>query len=177
MSIDGHRAALWIRVSSADQDVDVQRAQLESWASDRNLDVVKIYEVHASAWRGHHHPDLRRMLADASLGQFDRLMVVATDRLHRSGPAAILSVWKQLLVLDVQLMSRREPFIETSSGAGRAFTELLVMITGWYAQLESDLISERTKAALAKRREAGHTLGRPKGSKDTKKRKRRTARR
>ena len=43
MSIDGRRAALWIRVSSADQDVDVQRAQLEAWASDRDLDVVKTY--------------------------------------------------------------------------------------------------------------------------------------
>ena len=51
-------------------------------------------------------------------------------------------------------MTRREPFIETGSGAGKAFTELLVMITGWCARLESDLISERTKEELR----AGRTL-------------------
>ena len=66
----------------------------EAWVGDRRLYVVKVCEAHALVWRGRHHPALRRMLADASLGIFDRLMVVVTDRLHRNGPAGILGVWK-----------------------------------------------------------------------------------
>ena len=51
--------------------------------------------------------------------------------------------------------------------------DLLYALTGWVARMESQRRSERTKAGLARAVAEGKKLGRPKGSKDKKKRKRR----
>jgi len=55
-------------------------------------------------------------------------------------------------------------------GAGQ---ELLYALTGWVARMESQRISERTKAGLTRVKAQGKRLGRPPGSKDKRKRKRR----
>jgi putative DNA-invertase from lambdoid prophage Rac len=47
-------------------------------------------------------------------------------------------------------------------------TDLLLVITGWVAQMESKRRSERTKAGMARARAAGKHVGRPKGSSDKK---------
>ena len=51
--------------------------------------------------------------------------------------------------------------------------ELLYAITGWVARMESQRRSERTKAGLARGVAQGKKLGRPPGSKDRKRRRRR----
>jgi DNA invertase Pin-like site-specific DNA recombinase len=43
-------------------------------------------------------------------------------------------------------------------------TEVMVALFGLFAEVERDLISERTKEGLAAIRAQGHLLGRPKGS-------------
>ena len=54
--------------------------------------------------------------------------------------------------------------------------ELFVAIAGWVARMECKRRSERTKAGLDRAIRQGKKLGRPKGSKDKKKRRKRTAR-
>lgn len=51
--------------------------------------------------------------------------------------------------------------------------ELLYAVTGWVAQMESQRISERTKAGLARAQVQGRCLGRPRGSRDRRRRKKR----
>jgi len=171
MTAQKKRAALWMRVSSADQVMETQQGILEKWARDRNLEVVKIYAVEKSAWRGDHHPMLRQLYQDASHGKFDVVMVQALDRLGRQGPGATLTVWKTLLGYGVQVASWREPFMESvASVAGQSMAEFLVMISGWIARQESELISQRTKAGNDRRRREGLPLGRQPGARDRKKR-------
>ena len=62
----------------------------------------------------------------------------------------------------------QEPWTE----AGGELLDLLLAIAGWVARMESNRRSERTKAGLARAIAQGKTLWRPKGSKDTKKRRR-----
>lgn len=169
--MNNRRAALWIRVSSEDQDPDVQQSLLEEWAERRGFNVVHVYRVQKSAWRGDHHPMLRELYAGASHGDFDIVMVNALDRLGREGPGPTLAAWKTLQGYGVTVASYREPFVETvGSTAGQALGELLVMIHGWIARNESELISQRTKAALAKRRKLGLPVGRKPGARDRGKR-------
>jgi putative DNA-invertase from lambdoid prophage Rac len=68
----------------------------------------------------------------------------------------------------VQVLSYQEPWTE----AGGELLDLLLAIAGWVARMESNRRSERTKAGLARAVAQGKRLGRPKGSKDSKKRKR-----
>jgi DNA invertase Pin-like site-specific DNA recombinase len=46
--------------------------------------------------------------------------------------------------------------------------EVLYAIAGWIARMESQRRSERTKTGMARARVQGKILGRPKGSKDKK---------
>ena len=60
-------------------------------------------------------------------------------------------------------------------GAGHGeLAELLYALTGWVAKIESHQHrSERTKAGLTRVKAQGKRLGRPQGSKDRRKRKKR----
>ena len=59
-------------------------------------------------------------------------------------------------------------------GAGHGeLAELLYALTGWVAKIESQHRSERTKAGLTRVKAQGKRLGRPQGSKDRRKRKKR----
>ena len=80
------KAAIWSRVSTNEQDTSNQVLQLELWAKQRGFDIVKIYNVEESAWRGAHKKAIHEALEDARKGQYSVLMVWALDRLSREGP-------------------------------------------------------------------------------------------
>ena len=44
------KAAIWARVSTADQDVENQIRQLEAWAGTRGFEVVKVFRMEESAY-------------------------------------------------------------------------------------------------------------------------------
>ncbi len=69
----------------------------------------------------------------------------------------------------MQVWSYQEPWTE----AGGELLDLLLAIAGWVARMESNRRSERTKAGPARAVAQGKSLGRPKGSKDKRKRGRR----
>ncbi len=62
---------------------------------------------------------------------------------------------------------------ESWTEAPGELAELLYALTGWVARMESQRRSERTKAGLARVKAQGKRLGRPSGSKDKRKRRRR----
>jgi len=62
---------------------------------------------------------------------------------------------------------------ESWAGAPGELGELLYALAGWVARMESQRRSERTKVGLARLIAKGKELGRPKGTKDKKKRKKR----
>ena len=96
------------------------------------------------------------------------VLVWALDRLSREGALAILSLAHKLSVCGVKVLSYQESWTE----APGELAELLYALTGWVAKMESQRRSERTKAGLARVRAQGKRLGRPSGSKDKRKRRR-----
>ena len=109
------------------------------------------------------------MIADARCRKFQAVLVWALDRLSREGALAILSLVQKLSVCGVKVLSYQESWTE----APGELAELLYALTGWVARMESQRRSERTKAGLARVKAQGKRLGRPPGSKDGRKRKRR----
>ena len=81
---------------------------------------------------------------------------------------ATLEIVHRLGDSKVKVWSYQEPWTE----AGGELLDLLLAIAGWVARMESNRRSERTMASLARAVAEGKKLGRSKGSKDTKKRKR-----
>ena len=161
------QAALWIRVSTLDQDPSTQESALRRFAGDRGYQVVEVFRGHVSAWKGKHHPELARVVAAAATGAFEVLVVEAYDRLTREGPAALLANVKALEALGCEVVSIREHAgIEAARTAGVGIDEVLLAMFGMAGGSESSANSSRMKRVIAERKAAGKPWGRPKGSKD-----------
>jgi len=163
------KAGILLRVSDSGQHTENQLPDLQAWASRRGLEVVQVYELQESAWRGAHEKMLSQVYRDARQGKFQVLLIWALDRLSRGGPLATLEIVHRLGKAGVQVWSFQEPWTE----AGGELLDLLLAIAGWVARMESNRRSERTKAGLQRAVSQGKRLGRPPGSKDRKKRSRR----
>ena len=161
------KAAIYCRVSTADQNPENQRTVLTDWAKQRDFTVAAVYEEEESAWKVGHQRQLARLLDDARKRKFSFLLVWALDRLSREGALAILSFVHSLSRYGVKVLSYQESWTE----APRELGELLYALTGWVARMESLRKSERTKAGLARAVAQGKKLGRPKGTKDKRKHK------
>ena len=136
----------YARVSTKDQDLDLQLAELEKAGCE------KVYSEHKSGIKA------RLELAEAIkyLRKGDILVVYKFDRLGRS-LSDLLSIISELHEKGVEIMSLKDN-IDTSSVSGK----LMMHIFASLAEFERDLIVERTqagrKAAMAK----GKKMGRPK---------------
>lgn len=163
------KAAILVRVSDPGQHAENQLPGLQAWAERRGLEVAFTYQFQESAWKGAHLKQLAQVYGDARAGKFQILLVWALDRLSRQGPLATLEIVHRLGQSGIQVWSYQEPWTE----AGGELLDLLLAIAGWVARMESNRRSERTKAGLQRAVSEGKRLGRPPGTKDSKKRNRR----
>lgn len=166
------KAVIYSRVSTNEQSTDNQVPVLEAWATSRGFEVVEVYQEAESAWRNGHQRELARLKDDARKRRFDIVLVWALDRLSREGAAAILNLINSLGLYGVRVFSYQESWTE----APGPVADLLYAITGWIARMESERRSERTKAGLARVAKNGKALGRPIGSKDKRRRRKKTSR-
>jgi len=90
------------------------------------------------------------------------------DRLTREGIARIFELINRFRLHGVRVISYQEPWTEQTG----PMADLLYAITAWVAEFESSRRSERTKAGLVRAVTQGKRLGRPKDSRDKKKRRR-----
>ena len=164
-----NRAVIYSRVSTEEQTTANQVDVLSAWAKQREFILAAIYQEQESAWRSGHQRELSRLVDDARRRKFDTVLVWALDRLSREGPLAILTLVNRLKICGVKVISYQESWTEAPGELG----ELLYALSGWVARMESQRRSERTKAGLARLVAGGKRLGRPPGSKDKKKRRRR----
>lgn len=160
------KAAIWARVSTAEQETQNQVLQLTAHAERRGDEIVATYEAEESAYKGKHLKQLSEVYEAARLGRFRVLYVWALDRLSRQGTLAMLEIIDTLERYGVRVVSLQESFTE-SDGPER---ELYLSIIGWMAKQESARRSERTKAGLERVKSEGKTLGRPKGATDKRQR-------
>ena len=163
------KAVIYSRVSTQEQTTDNQVGVLEAWAKQRDFDLLEVYQESESAWKNGHQWELCRLIDNARKRKFDIVLVWALDRLSREGALAILSLINRLSGCGVRVLSYQESWTE----APGELAELLYALTGWVAKMESQRRSERTKAGLARVLAQGKKLGRPQGSRDKRRRKRR----
>jgi len=161
------KAALYARVSREDLSIENQLESLNKWADALGYEVVATY-TDTKPGGDPDRPGFKQMLKDARLRKFDVIMIWALDRFSREGPRNTLNYLEQLKHYRVFLKSMNDSWLDTSDiGAG----ELIIAILAWVAKQESRRISERTKEGIKRAKNQGIVVGRPKGSKDSKKRK------
>jgi DNA invertase Pin-like site-specific DNA recombinase len=148
------RAALYARVSTSDQHIDTQLFDLRKFAEQRGYGIVAEYTDVGVSGSKARRPGLDAMLNDARRRKFNIVLVAAFDRIARS-TRHFLQVVDELEHLEIEFVSRREN-IDTSGAMGRMFLTIISCI----AELEADLIKERIRAGMRRRKLEGFRLGR-----------------
>jgi hypothetical protein len=100
-------AAIYVRVSTADQHVESQLYDLRELAKQRGFHVAKEYEDRGVSGSKARRPGLDALMADARRKRFDVVLVAAFDRLARS-TKHFLEVIDELNALEIEFISARE---------------------------------------------------------------------
>lgn len=152
------KAAIYCRVNRPDQTVEQQQSPLARYCEREGWQ----YEVFADKTSGakESRPELDRLLDSMRAGNIDVILVAKLDRLGRSLKHLIQLV-EEFNNKNIQFVCLT-PQVDTKTAQGRFF----VQVAGAFAELERELIRERTKDKLAYLKSQGQKLGRPKGSKD-----------
>lgn len=137
----------YARVSTDDQDLALQMRALEGHGIAPNY----IFQEQASG-KTVKRPVLERLLRTMRAG--DKLVVWKLDRLGRD-LTGVLGVIKSLGDQGIEFASLTEAF-DTKTPMGKAFMQIALV----FAELERNMISERTTAGMAAARAAGSKFGR-----------------
>ena len=143
------RAAIYVRVSTSDQNCELQLRDLRDYAAQREWVVVGVYQDVASGAKTQ-RPALRALMSDARGKKFDCLLVWKLDRLGRSLVDCLNHIQ------DLETNGVR--FIVITQGLDtderNPVSKLLLHVLGAAAEFERSLILERTRAGHMRYREA-----------------------
>ncbi len=148
------KCAIYARVSTCEQSVNNQLYDLRLFAQQRGFEVAAEFTDVGISGSKARRPGLDAMLRDARKRKFTVLIVAAFDRLARS-TKHFLGVVDELDSLGIEFVSKREN-IATDGAMGRLFITLISSI----AELESELIKERVRAGIRRRKLEGLPVGR-----------------
>ena len=139
----------YARVSTLEQNLHLQVDEIQKFGVDH------IYEEKITS-RAKHRPQLEELLKMLRAG--DTLVIWRLDRLGRT-VNELISLAEDFEKRGVHFVSLREN-LDTTTAMGKFCFHIFCAA----AQMERDVISERTKAGLAAARKRGRSGGRPKAN-------------
>ena len=151
-----HKTIGYLRVSTLDQDIDKNKAEILKLANDKDLGKVYFKEEKISgkvSWK-------KRKIATVleSLKEGDNIIVSELSRLGRS-------MLECMEILSIATENKINIYAIKGSWQldNSIQSKIIAMAFAMAAEIEHDLISQRTKEALRVRKAAGMKLGRPPG--------------
>ena len=151
------QVGIYLRVSTEDQNTDMQRSELLAQANQRGWEPI-IYEDQGISGANFDRPALNRLLADADAGRVKVIMAWKLDRIGRS-TQHLAGIINRLLKAEVGLVVPSQG-IDTSAGSMNPASKLQLNVLAAVAEFERDLIRERTKAGMKAAKARGVKFGR-----------------
>lgn len=151
----------YIRVSTEQQSIENQRFEVQRWAKANKVNIDSFISETASGKIAIDHRVLGRLFKKLKSG--DTLIVSELSRLGRS----LLDVMEKLnfcIKNDIKVIALKEKF-EMGDNIN---SKVLAFAFSLSAEIERQLISQRTKEALARKKAEGIVLGRPRGMRNLK---------
>ena len=150
----------YIRVSTDKQTVENQRFEIEKYCNSRNLKIDKWIEETISESKNYSKRALGNLLKEVKKG--DYIICAELSRLGRN----------LFMIMEILNICMQKECIVITIKDGYKLgddiqSKILAFAFGLSAEIERNLISQRTKEALAKRKADGIILGRPIGRKSS----------
>ena len=152
------KTVLYARVSTTDQNCEMQLRELRDYCNRRGWDIVNEYVD--TGWSGSkaNRPQLDRLMKDASMHRFDAVVVWKLDRWGRSLLNCIKSV-QELSGMGIRFLAVTQN-IDTDEN--NPMSRFLLHIFAAFAELERETIRERVFCGMKTARAKGKRIGRPK---------------
>jgi DNA invertase Pin-like site-specific DNA recombinase len=153
------KAVGYIRVSTEDQaregiSLDTQKAKIEAYAAINDLELLGIIRDEGASGKDLEREGMAKLLDLVESGKVEAVIVYKLDRLSRR-TLDTLSLTESFESKGIAFHSISEK-VDTKSATGRFFLTIISAL----AQMERDMIAERTKDALAHKRQKGEWTGR-----------------
>lgn len=146
----------YLRISTDKQNIDNQKHEINRYAAVQNIQINKWYNECVSGTKAKEERSLGKVIRRLKKG--DVLIVSEISRISRK-MFEIYSIFHSCIQKGVELHSIKENY-KISNDLQSQFIGIAFGIS---AEIERNLISLRTKEALAMRKAEGMVLGRPKG--------------
>ena len=146
----------YIRVSTELQSYEGQQFQIENWCRKRGWEIDRWVQEKASGTVGLQKRTLGQLLRRMKKG--DVLVCTELSRLGRN-MMMVMSILNNCSQRGIQLYSIKDNFELADS----LNAKIIAFAFSLAAEIERNLISSRTREALAARKQAGIKLGRPFG--------------
>jgi DNA invertase Pin-like site-specific DNA recombinase len=153
------KTVAYLRISTGSQDLANQKLVLLDHAQQERFAIDCFVEAQVSSRKGRDLMRIEELFGTLDPG--DRLVVSELSLLGRSLGQVIQTV-DELVKRKVRFAAVKEA--NRFEGKHDLQTKVMIALFGLFAEIERDLISERTKEGLAAARAKGRQLGRPKGS-------------
>ena len=151
----------YIRVSTDKQTVENQRYEINQFCDRQEMVIEKWIEETISGAKNVEDRKLGKLLKRMKKG--DILICSELSRLGRN-LLMIMGILNECMNKDIQVWTIKDNYRLGSD----INSKVLAFAFGLFAEIERNLISQRTKEALARKRAEGVVLGRPKGRKSAK---------
>jgi len=149
------RAALYARVSTADQVCENQLLDLKRYCNERGWLIADQFVDRGVSGTVSSRPALDRLMDGVRKKKYDTVLVWRFDRFARSVKHLVLAL-SEMKELGVDFVSYQEN-IDTGSSLGQAIFTIIAAM----AELEKNIIIERVRAGLRRARQEGKRIGRP----------------
>ncbi len=151
----------YARVSTDEQtregvSLQAQVARIRAYAQAKELELVDVLTDEGISGKTLERPALRELLQRCERGEVGHVVVVKLDRLTRRTRDLLALVDDLFLARHIELHSVSES-LDTSTPHGR----FVLTLFGGLAQMERELIGERTRTAMADKRENGQPTSHP----------------
>ncbi|HCE5384995.1 TPA: recombinase family protein [Legionella pneumophila] len=152
------KAIAYIRASTDKQDLNNQKLEIFEFAKKNKLEVDDFIQMTMSSRKTSKERRIDEMLS--VLNDADTLIVTELSRLGRS-TAEVIGLVNELIKKQVRVIAIKQNLDMKQHDMN---SKIMITLFSLFAELERDLISLRTKEALASKKMQGIQLGKPKGT-------------
>ena len=153
------KTVAYLHVSTRSQDLANQKLVILEFSQKRRFTVDQFIESRISSRKSPLERRIDEMLGTLQPG--DRLLVSELSRLGRS-LSQVIQIVETLVRRKIRFIAIKEAI--EFDGKQDLRTKVMIALFGLFAEVERDLISERTKEGFAAAKAKGKRLGRPKGA-------------
>lgn len=150
----------YLRTSTEKQEINNQKLEIFEFAKKENLKVDDFIEIQISSRKTPKDRRVEELIERLSKG--DTLIVAELSRIGRS-TAEVISIINELVKKQVSIIIVKQNFKINSQNKNDITSKVMITMLSLFAELERDLISQRTKEALKTKKNQGIILGKPKG--------------